>query len=140
MDKLLPDARNLITAHCVYCPGYASDAFVRQRLVQVRLWDTYFSEENDEGFKSFHVYVCAAFLENVSNQLEVLFSQIVLFCDIDGYAEFGHGTHCVEASERPHGWLGQTEARLTPFACVRAEVAISSPSKGFLARRGARTR
>lgn len=65
----------------------------------MRLWDTYFSEENDEGFKSFHVYVCAAFLENFSYQLKVVFSPIVLFSDVDDCAEFGYGTHCVEAAE-----------------------------------------
>lgn len=140
MDQLFPDARTLITAHCMYYRSCASAAFVRQCLLQVRLWDTYFSEENDEGFKSFHVYVCAAFLENFADQLKVLVSHIVSCSAADGFAEFGHGTHCVEASERPHGRLGQTEAHITPFACVRTEVAISAPSKGFLARHGGRTR
>ena len=37
----------------------------------VRLWDTYFAEEQDQGFKSFHVFICAAFLLQFSEQLKV---------------------------------------------------------------------
>ena len=35
----------------------------------VRLWDTYISED---GFEDFHVYVCAAFLCQFSNQLQAM--------------------------------------------------------------------
>ena len=44
----------------------------------VRLWDTCLAEEN--GFDSFHVYVCAAFLLMWSKELQAMeFQEIVLF-------------------------------------------------------------
>mmetsp|Transcript_4059 Transcript_4059/g.7788 ORF Transcript_4059/g.7788 Transcript_4059/m.7788 type:complete len:358 (-) Transcript_4059:134-1207(-) len=45
----------------------------------VRLWDTYLSEDRD-GFDSFHVYVCAALLENWSSELTTLdFQDLIMF-------------------------------------------------------------
>jgi len=47
------------------------------RLV-ARMWDTYFAEE--DGISSFHVYVCAAFLLQWSEQLQQLdFQGIMMF-------------------------------------------------------------
>jgi TBC1 domain family member 2 len=44
----------------------------------IRIWDTELSEEN--GFKVFHVYLCAAFLFRFSEQLRKLqFQELVLF-------------------------------------------------------------
>ena len=37
------------------------------------VWDTYLCEENGDGFKAFHVYVCAAFLVRWSSKLKVTF-------------------------------------------------------------------
>lgn len=45
----------------------------------IRLWDTYIAEPN-EGFSSFHVYVCAVFLIYWSPQLKQMdFQQLMLF-------------------------------------------------------------
>lgn len=45
----------------------------------IRLWDTYLAE-GDNGFRLFHVYVCAAFLTRWSAQLQLLdFQDLVLF-------------------------------------------------------------
>lgn len=45
----------------------------------VRLWDTYIAEPS-EGFKTFHVYVCAVFMAYWSPQLKQMdFQQIMLF-------------------------------------------------------------
>jgi len=46
---------------------------VREFSIQntIRLWDTYLSEEDsNSGFENFHVYVCAAFLCQYSNDLQ----------------------------------------------------------------------
>ncbi|PVI01743.1 RabGAP/TBC [Periconia macrospinosa] len=44
----------------------------------VRMWDTYLAEEN--GFSSFHLYVCAAFLVKWSDQLRKMdFQEIMMF-------------------------------------------------------------
>jgi hypothetical protein len=44
----------------------------------IRLWDTYFVE--DDGFETFHVYVCASFLLTWSERLrEMEFQELVLF-------------------------------------------------------------
>jgi len=46
----------------------------------IRVWDTYLSEENGDGFKAFHVYVCAAFLLTWSKKLLSLeFQDLVIF-------------------------------------------------------------
>eukprot|EP01006_Ploeotia_vitrea_P041899 TRINITY_DN66583_c2_g1_i1.p1 TRINITY_DN66583_c2_g1~~TRINITY_DN66583_c2_g1_i1.p1 ORF type:complete len:521 (+),score=287.50 TRINITY_DN66583_c2_g1_i1:27-1589(+) len=46
----------------------------------VRTWDTYLSEPNGGGFRSFHLYVCAAFLTHWSEQLkEMDFSELIVF-------------------------------------------------------------
>jgi hypothetical protein len=39
----------------------------------IRLWDAYLSEENGvaDGFKSLHLYVCAAFLMKFAKRLKV---------------------------------------------------------------------
>ena len=37
----------------------------------IRLWDTYLSE-GDDGFESFHVYVCAAFLCQFSGDIQTM--------------------------------------------------------------------
>jgi len=44
----------------------------------IRLWDTYFSEE--EGFSQFHCYVCAALLLHFSKDMkEMNFSDALIF-------------------------------------------------------------
>lgn len=44
----------------------------------IRMWDTYLAEE--EGFSSFHLYVCAAFLVKWSDQLQKMdFQEIMMF-------------------------------------------------------------
>lgn len=46
----------------------------------IRLWDTYISEDNGNGFEDFHVYVCAAFLCQFSSQLqEMQFDELFQF-------------------------------------------------------------
>ncbi|KAG7338761.1 Rab-GTPase-TBC domain containing protein [Nitzschia inconspicua] len=46
----------------------------------IRLWDTYISEENGNGFEDFHIYVCAAFLCQFSSQLqEMQFDELFQF-------------------------------------------------------------
>lgn len=46
----------------------------------IRLWDTYFSEENG-GFENFHVYVCAVLLKTFRDKLLSLdgFHEIIMF-------------------------------------------------------------
>ena len=49
----------------------------------IRLWDTYLSESNQNGFDDFHVYVCASFLTKFSEKLITMeFQDLVcqLFC------------------------------------------------------------
>ncbi|KAF2202221.1 RabGAP/TBC [Delitschia confertaspora ATCC 74209] len=44
----------------------------------IRMWDTYLAE--DDGFSSFHLYVCAAFLVKWSDQLQKMdFQEIMMF-------------------------------------------------------------
>ncbi|KAK4996671.1 GTPase-activating protein [Elasticomyces elasticus] len=44
----------------------------------IRMWDTYFAE--DQGFSSFHLYVCAAFLVKWSDQLlKMDFQELMMF-------------------------------------------------------------
>lgn len=44
----------------------------------IRLWDTYFSEE--EGFSQFHTYVCAALFLSVTKELKQMnYQDAVLF-------------------------------------------------------------
>lgn len=43
----------------------------------VRLWDSYVSEDDDDGFSVFHVYVCAAFLVKFANQIKVCVASMV---------------------------------------------------------------
>lgn len=44
----------------------------------IRLWDTYFSEE--EGFSQFHTYVCAALFLSVSKELKQMsYQDAILF-------------------------------------------------------------
>ena len=46
----------------------------------VRIWDSYLSEEGGDGFKSFHLYVCAAFLLRFEKQLKGMdFADLVQF-------------------------------------------------------------
>jgi len=46
----------------------------------VRLWDTYFAEDDNKGVKEFHVYVCAAFLMRFANELKGMeMENLVLF-------------------------------------------------------------
>ena len=48
----------------------------------IRLWDTYLSE-GDGGFESFHVYVCAAFLCQFSDELKAMqFDEIFGFMQV----------------------------------------------------------
>lgn len=61
----------------------------------VRLWDTYFCEESaGQGrFSSFHVNVCAALLNSLSEELKVLYLKPFLII-----LEHGHGGNSMEAS------------------------------------------
>lgn len=44
----------------------------------IRMWDTYLAE--DDGFSSFHLYVCAAFLVKWSDQLQKMdFQEVMMF-------------------------------------------------------------
>ena len=46
----------------------------------LRLWDCYLSEDHGNGFKHFHVYVCAAFLMKWTDKLKSMeFQDLVLF-------------------------------------------------------------
>ena len=46
----------------------------------VRMWDTYLSEENGNGFAEFHVYVCTALLTTYSEELRTRdFQELVMF-------------------------------------------------------------
>ena len=47
----------------------------------IRVWDTYLSEESQgDGFRAYHVYVCAAFLMKFVSQLKQMdFQEIVIF-------------------------------------------------------------
>mmetsp|Transcript_16299 Transcript_16299/g.20286 ORF Transcript_16299/g.20286 Transcript_16299/m.20286 type:complete len:453 (-) Transcript_16299:271-1629(-) len=55
----------------------------------IRLWDTYFSE-GDGGFEDFHVYVCAAFLCQYSNELkEMEFDELFGFMQNMPTADWG---------------------------------------------------
>jgi hypothetical protein len=46
----------------------------------IRVWDTYLAEESADGFKEFHVYVCAAFLMRYTQELQQKeFQDLVLF-------------------------------------------------------------
>jgi hypothetical protein len=47
--------------------------------LMIRLWDTYFSEEN--GFSDFHLYVCACLLLNFSEKLKQMteFQDLIVF-------------------------------------------------------------
>lgn len=46
----------------------------------IRLWDTYLSEPNGDGFKIFHIYTCASFLSFFAPKLKQLeFQDLVLF-------------------------------------------------------------
>ena len=38
----------------------------------VRLWDTYFADDNQSGFKQFHLYVCTALLVHFSKEIRQL--------------------------------------------------------------------
>ena len=52
----------------------------------IRLWDTYISED---GFEDFHVYVCAAFLCQFSNQLQGMsFDELFGFMQVRGFFFF----------------------------------------------------
>merc|ERR1711964_843835 len=68
----------------------------------IRLFDTYIAEEN--GFASFHVYVCAVFLVYWSPQLKKMgFEELLLFLQKVPTAEWTHAeieTLLAEASER----------------------------------------
>ena len=45
----------------------------------IRMWDTYMAE-NSDGFATFHLYVCAAFLISFSKELQVLeFHELLVF-------------------------------------------------------------
>mmetsp|Transcript_20086 Transcript_20086/g.24831 ORF Transcript_20086/g.24831 Transcript_20086/m.24831 type:complete len:364 (+) Transcript_20086:159-1250(+) len=48
--------------------------FVRELPLRsvIRLWDTYLSEEGNNGFDNFHIYVCAALLSHFSQQLRAM--------------------------------------------------------------------
>jgi len=46
----------------------------------IRVWDTYLSDDSGDGFKAFHVYVCAAFLLLWSKTIKSLeFQDLVIF-------------------------------------------------------------
>lgn len=46
----------------------------------IRLWDTYISEESEGGFKTFHVYVCAALIMRWEKELKAMeFQDLVMF-------------------------------------------------------------
>lgn len=46
----------------------------------IRLWDTYMSEDNGDGFKNFHIYTCAAFLMTFAEKLKSMeFQDLVLY-------------------------------------------------------------
>lgn len=46
----------------------------------IRLWDTYLCDDNGDGFGTFHVFVCGAFLVHFSSQLRTLgFAEIIQF-------------------------------------------------------------
>jgi len=45
-----------------------------------RMWDSYLCEDNNDGFKNLHVYVCAAFLTRFSPQLKQMeFQDLVMY-------------------------------------------------------------
>lgn len=47
----------------------------------IRLWDTLLSEdEGGSGFKDFHVFVCAAFLQSFSSEIQAQQKQEDLMC------------------------------------------------------------
>jgi TBC1 domain family member 2 len=49
----------------------------------IRLWDTYISEK--DGFEDFHVYVCAAFLCQLSSLLQTMsFDELFGFMQVSG--------------------------------------------------------
>ena len=46
----------------------------------VRLWDTYMSEDDEDGFSVFHVYVCAAFILTWASKIKELeFQELMMF-------------------------------------------------------------